>query len=128
MSKKGKLAPLEEGLLLSGRAIDNQIARDMQRSPAEREEHGVQKWQPHEDKVEKVTSFLLNAFQDEALDLDGFVVLSQAWVKALYLIMDDLGYGGLGKIRSSYAISAMEKIRDDVHRALSTIGPDKNLN
>lgn len=128
MSKKGKLPPLEEGLILAARAIDNQVARDMQRTPAEREELGVQKWKPYEDRVEKVTGFLLNAFQEREIDLDGFIVLAQAWSKALYLLMDDLGPEGLGKLRAQYCLSAMEAIGGDAHRARSALGAEKNLN
>jgi len=42
--KKPKAPPLEQGLLTAMKAIDNQIAREMQRSPAEREAPGMQKW------------------------------------------------------------------------------------
>lgn len=128
MSKKGKLPPLEEGLLLSARAIDNQVAREMQRSPAEVERHGVQKWKPYSDRVEKAATFLLNAVESEEIGLDGFIVLAQAWSKALYLLIDDLGPDGLGQIRSSYCRAAMEAISDDASRALGALGSERNLN
>lgn len=109
---------LEEGLLQAMKAIDNQIARSMQRTPEQREIHGVQKWEPYDTRVENIAAFVLNELGAESITLDGMIVLAQAFTKSLRLICDDLGVEGLGAVRSSYCLNAMEKIELDAHRAV----------
>ncbi len=113
-----QLPPLEQGLLTAMRALDNQIARAMQRSPSEREAHGVQKWEPIATRVENVCAFVLNSLGDEDVTLDSLLVLSQAMAKSLALVVDDLGLEGLGEIRSGYVSSALESIAEDASRTL----------
>lgn len=116
-----KLPPLESGLLEALRALDNQIAREMQRTPAEREEHGVQKWEPFQKRVESATAFLLNCLGDDAIKLDSVIILAQAFPKALLFIAQDLGEPGLGEIRASYLRKAMEQIIRDGENALGEL-------
>lgn len=118
------LGKLEEGLLQAMRAIDNQVARAMQRTPAERDVHGVQKWEPYESRVEQVAAFVLNALGDDAVSLDSMVVLAQAYTKALRLAIEDLGMDGLGKMRSAYCLDAMDKIGNDANKSLSELKTD----
>ena len=92
-----KLPMMEAGLQQCMRAIDNQIARELQRSPAEREQHGVQKWEPFQERTERLVTFLLNQLGDETVGLDALLVLSQATSKALTLLTEDMGEDGLGK-------------------------------
>lgn len=121
MSKKEKLPPLEEGLLTALQAIDNQIAREVgSRSPAEREEHGVQKWEPLVTRVERICGFILDKFGENELDLDGIVVLSQALTKTLQLLYEELGEEGLGKVRFNYCTTALEEIEKSASRGLRT--------
>lgn len=130
MSEKraSKLPPLEEGLLQAMQALDKQVSREMQRTPAERESKGVQKWEPFERRIEGVSSFILNALGDESVALDSLIILSQSLTKALYLITEDLGREGLGEVRSSYCRAAMEGVRQDAGRALDLLkgGPEIN--
>lgn len=108
---------LEEGLLQAMKAIDNQIARSMQRTPAKREVHGVQKWEPYDTRVENIAAFVLNELGAESITLDAMIVLAQAFTKSLRLICDDLGVEGLGAVRTSYCLKALENIELDAHRA-----------
>ncbi|MCB0345894.1 MAG: hypothetical protein KDD66_12315 [Bdellovibrionales bacterium] len=124
--QKEKREPLEEGLLKALQALDRQIAREMQRTPAEREEFGVQKWQPYQKRIELVCALLLNEFGDGNVSLDGFIVLSQALVKSLQLLIEDLGEEGLGSVRSDYCRWALENIQQDCFRGalpLHAAGP-----
>ncbi len=104
--------PLEVGLRQALQAIDNQIAREMQRSPAERELQGVLKWEPFESRVERVSAYLLSIFGED-IQLDSLIVLAQALVKALSLVVEDCGAEGLGEVRCRYIERAAEALVRD---------------
>lgn len=123
-SNNGKL---EEGLAQALKAIDNQIARAMQRSPAQRELHGVQKWEPYAERVEKIATFLLQEVGDGSIELDSLLVCAQAFAKALQLLCSDLGEEGLGKIRSAYCLDAMEKITRDAQVVIDSLSNGQML-
>lgn len=125
---KAKLPPLEGGLLTALKAIDNQVARAMQRSPEEKEEQGVQKWEPYNTRVENITALLLNALGDGDIELDGLLVLSQATSKTLNMLVGDLGEAGLGKMRSSYCREALKNIGDDISRAVDELQDTRSIN
>ncbi len=113
---------LEEGLLQAMRAVDNQVARAMQRTPAERDVHGVQKWEPYETRVEHIAAFILNELGSETITLDAMIVLAQSFTKALRLVTHDLGGEGLGSMRAAYCLDAMEKIERDAQRVMQELG------
>ena len=121
---KPKVPPLEAGLLQAMKALDNQIARQMQRSPAEREELGVQKWEPIGERIEEVVSLVLEKLGSEEVALDGLLVLSQAMSKALYLLVEELGEEGLGELRGGYCRKACELILRDAERAMEVLVPE----
>lgn len=104
--------PLKIGLRQALQAIDNQIAREMQRSPAEREVHGVLKWEPFEARVERVSAYLLSIFGED-IQLDSLIVLSQALVKTLALVVEDCGREGLGDVRARYIERAADGLEHD---------------
>ena len=104
--------PLELGLRQALQALDNQIAREMQRSPADRETHGVLKWEPIESRIERVSAYLLSIFGEE-IQLDSLMVLAQALVKTLALVVEDCGAEGLGEVRSRYIERAAEAVIRD---------------
>jgi len=114
----------EEGLLQAMKAIDNQVARALQRSPAERETQGVQKWEPYESRVENVTAFILNSLGDGAVAFDSLIVLAQAFTKSLRFAAEDLGTEGLGEMRTAYCQDAMDKIERDASKTLEEIRSD----
>lgn len=120
-----QVGKFEEGLLQAMKAIDNQVARALQRTPAEREALGVQKWEPYESRVEHTAAFILNELGDAAVSLDSILVLSQAFTKALRLAAEELGAEGLGSMRTAYCIDAMEKIDRDAGRALSELRTER---
>jgi hypothetical protein len=120
-----KYGKLEEGLLQALKAIDNQIARSMQRSPSEREAQGVMKWEPYSNRVEGITAFLLEEFGDNSINLDSLVVSAQAFVKALQLVCDDLGQEGLGKLRTEYCLDAMRKISRDADKVIDGLSDQR---
>jgi hypothetical protein len=126
--KQEKRSLLEENLVKVLSAIDTQIAREMQRTPAQREEHGVQKWEPYQKRVELIVSRVLNSLGDQEVTLDGVLVFAQAMSKTLLLAVEDLGADGLGKIRSSYCEAAMQNIAQDVSRGLQMLRQGGELN
>ena len=117
---------LEQGLLGAMKAIDNQIARAMQRTPSERDVHGVQKWEPYNTRIENVTAFLLESMADNEVSLDSLLVLAQAFPKALHLIVNDLGREGLGAVRTSYCGEAVKHIERDAQGVLTALA-DQHL-
>jgi hypothetical protein len=112
--------PLEIGLRQALQALDNQIAREMQRSPSERESRGVLKWEPIESRVERVSAYLLSLFGEE-IQLDSLMVLSQALVKTLSLVVEDCGAEGLGEVRSRYIERIAEAIVRDATAMRSSV-------
>lgn len=116
-SKKGKPAPLEAGVLQACQALDNQIARRMQRDPKQKAEHGVQKWEPLQERVEHVASLLVESFGEEEIQLDSLLILTQAFTKALYILTSELGEDGLGEMRSRYCEEAFSNLLRDIERA-----------
>lgn len=119
--------PLEAGLLRALSAIDNQVAREMQRSPEELEKHGVQKWEPYNKRVELITSLLLNSLGDNSIKLDSILVLSKALSKTLSYAVSDLGPSGLGKVRTSYCLDAADEIARDLREIEGRLR-DRSLN
>ncbi len=111
-----RLTPLEEGILKTMQALDNQIARATERSPSQREVHGVQKWQPIEERVERTCAFVLDLLGDDQVKLDSLLVLAQSYTKALSLLVEELGPEGLGELRARYSLSAGERISRDARR------------
>lgn len=126
--KTAPRAPFEEALIKALCAIDNQVAREMQRSPAELDKHGVQKWPAYQKRIEQIVSTVLNALGDGEVNLDGVLVLAQALTKTLLLAAEDLGRPGLGKVRSQYCETAFKAIGDDVARGADIFKPEQNLN
>jgi len=129
MDKKSEIPPLEAGLLTAMRAIDNQIARTMQRTPEELSKHGVQKWEPYQKRIESIASFVLDSIGTRQVDLDSLLVLSQAFTKALTLLVNDLEEKGLGHIRSEYCGAAFASILKDAQRGIESVSslPENNL-
>ena len=128
MSSGTKRGKLEDGLITALRAIDNQVAREMQRSPADRELHGVQKWQPFEKRVESISLLLLDAIADQEINLDSLLVMSQALSKALSLLTQDLGVSGLGTVRTEYCLQAANAISRDAFKITDTLKSRSELN
>ena len=115
-------------LIRAMRAIDNQIAREMQRSPAELEQHGVQKWEPIEKRAELTVSAVLDSLGGNEIELESVLVLSQALAKVILLVTEDLGSDGLGKVRSEYTREAIRKIARDMQRAGENLQAEQTLN
>ena len=127
--KNEKLPPLEEGLLQAMQAIDKQVEREVgRRTPEETEEHGVQKWEPHDRRIERVCSYALSLLGDNEVQLDSIVVLAQAMVKALQVVADDLGPEGLGKVRCAYLQSALEKVGRYAYLGEQALNPGGRIN
>lgn len=126
--KQNKRPLLEEGLLLAMNALDNQVAREMQRSPKDVESQGVQKWEPLEKRIELVTAFILDSLGDQEAQLDSVLILSQAFSKALQLLTEDLGEQGLGKIRSAYCLSAFKNIQSNCFRGEQVLRGSSEVN
>ena len=124
---EGRLPPMESGILTAMAAIDKQIRREMQRSPAEREAQGVQKWEPFQKRIELITSFVMNSLGEGDVQLDSLLVLSQAMTKALELIAAELGAEELGEVRAAYVAKAFEVIAESARRGLQAVGPESEL-
>jgi hypothetical protein len=119
--------PLEEGLLRAMRALDMQIAREMQRTPAEEEELGVLKWEPYQKRIENVASFVMNSLGDQEVGLDSLLVLTQALSKSLQFVVADLGADGLGKVRTAYCQQALENISRDAREGSQLLKDARSL-
>lgn len=122
-----KLTPLDEGLLRALRAIDTQVAREMQRTPAELEKLGVQKWEPFNKRIENIAAFLIDNISEQNVQLDSLLVLSQALVKVLKIFSEDLGEDGLGKMRSAYVRWALENLSRDAYEGQRALGVEGQL-
>lgn len=127
MSKKVKESPLEKGLGMMMKAIDNQVAREMQRSPSERDEAGVRKWGPHSKRIERLAAELVGGLGEEKFQLDALLVLSQASAKALQIFVEELGEEGLGEVRSDYCQVALEAIGECSRRGLVEFEDNEEL-
>lgn len=125
--KVKKVERLEEYLVGAMRAVDNQIARMLQRSPEEVEASGVQKWEPYQRKVEQLSKIMLDAFGDQSVQLDSILVFSQAFLKSLKIIVEDLDREGLGNIRTQYCRSALDNIEFDARSAISQLKGENHL-
>ncbi len=125
--KKEVRSKLEAGLITAMQALDNQIARSVERTPEQREEHGVQKWEPMAQRVEQICVLLINALGDEEIRLDSVVVLAQALSKALFMIVDDLEGVDLGQVRTAYCLDALENILNDAERAKKLLKGEAEL-
>jgi hypothetical protein len=130
MSQKAESkSPLEEGLITALQGIDKQILREVStRSPSGREEHGVQKWEPIEKRVEYMSSFILNELGEQTVGLDGILVMAQAFAKTLQLVAEDLGEEGLGELRSSYIKAAFEQLERSAFRGTQALSSESTLN
>ena len=122
-----KVESLQDHVLASLHALDAQIARAMQRTPKEREEHGVEKWKPIQERVEKVTEIVLQGFADERCKLDGILVLSEAMVKSLRMLIEELEKEGLGEVRSHYCEVIFSNIEREVRTVKELLTADKYL-
>ncbi len=119
MSDELRLSPVEEGLLAALRALDKQIERELvSRDPNELETFGVTRWEPFRKRMERVATATLQAFGDDDIRLDSLLVMSQALVKVVGLITDELGVEGLGTMRTAYCAEACNAIAEDASRAL----------
>ncbi|RIL06941.1 MAG: hypothetical protein DCC75_10400, partial [Proteobacteria bacterium] len=100
---------------------DNQIAREMQRDPSKLAAKGVTRWEPFSKRIELIAAFALEKLGNNDVDLDSIIVLAQSYVKALALLVEDLGQGGLGKMRTGYCLDAMERIAADAERGIGLL-------
>lgn len=116
--KREHRGKLEENLIGAMRALENQIARHMQRTPAEREEKGVQKWEPYQLKIEETAGIILDSVNEGSIGLDSLLVIVQGTLKALKITLEDLGRENLGDLRSRYCETALEQIETDARLTL----------
>jgi hypothetical protein len=117
-----------EALTRAMRTIGRQIAREMQRFPAEQEVHGVQKWAPIQKRVERAIGIILDEVGDQTVEIESLVVLTRAFTSAIRMIVEDLGVEGLGKVRSEYVCDAMERAQEDARRTISRFLGDTMMN
>ena len=122
-----KLSVLEESLVRALQAIDNQIAREMQRAPEKLEVHGVQKWEPYQSRIEGIAAFLIDQINGGEIQLDSLIVMSQAVVKGMEIVLSDLGEDGLGKVRANYCRAAMEFIATTAESAKQQLGVRREI-
>jgi len=127
--KTEKQTPLEEGLIAAMQGIDKQILREVStRSPAEKEEHGVQKWEPIEKRVEYLSGFVLNELGEGTVGIDSLLVMSQAFALALQMVAEDLGEEGLGEVRTTYLKTAFEQLERSAFRGRQALSSASTLN
>ncbi len=113
---KPKTPILDESLIKALEAIDNQIRRTVDsRTPSDRAVAGVQKWKPYEDRIERLTTLLLDNFGTN-VGLDSILVLSQVMIKSLTIVTEDLGEDGLGKLKSTYVRDTINNLEIELER------------
>ena len=117
MNDSKNLPPLEASILRALQAIDSQIDREMQRTPADRETHGVQKWAPMSTRIERIVTFALDQFSQDEVKIESLLVMAQALTKAVRFAVEELGEDGLGKMRSDYCRRTVDEIGQDAHKA-----------
>ncbi|NBW39866.1 hypothetical protein EBR25_02565 [bacterium] len=99
--QKGSMT-LEQALSRVLETLDAQVAREMQRTPAEREQRGVLKSEAHKKRSEKVSSHILEGISQGEFGLDGALILAEAIPRCLRILAEELGEDDLGKVRSTY--------------------------
>lgn len=122
---------LELALMRVVQLLDTQVAREMQRAPVEREQSGVQKWEPYRRRGERISSLLLEGITEGELELDGLLILSEAIPRCLRILAEELGEDGLGKVRSSYVRELFVNLEREVHLGQTALGrrdSDSQLN
>ena len=119
---------VEQGFFQALIALDNQVAREMQRDPAKVAEQGVQKWEPIEKRVEAITELLLDGIDQGKIQLDSILIASQAFAHALTMLCDELGNDGLGELRSEYCRAAFEKILRHAEQGGRGLRAQRDLN
>ena len=124
--KPQKLPLLDESLIRALELIDSQIARAMERTPAEREVSGVQKWKPFEERIERLSGLLLDNF-GERVQLDSVVVLSQVMVKVLSILCQEMGSDGLGDVRGQYVQEALKLLEIEIERSIAVFKEEKGI-
>ncbi|MGA1192174.1 MAG: hypothetical protein ACO3XO_07830 [Bdellovibrionota bacterium] len=113
---------LEAALMRVVQLLDTQVAREMQRTPIEREQRGVQKWEPYRSRGERISSLLLEGITEGELQLDGLLILSEAIPRCLRILAEELGEDGLGKIRSSYVKEVFVNLEREIHLGQRALG------
>lgn len=126
MAKEEKLPLLDESLIRALELIDSQIARAMERTPEQRDVGGVQKWKPLEERVERISTLLLDYYGDR-IQLDSVVVMSQVLVKVLGIVCQEMGQEGLGEVRSIYVQDALKKLEIEIQRSLGVFKQEQGL-
>jgi len=122
---------LEAALMRVVQLLDTQVAREMQRAPIEREQSGVQKWEPYRRRAERISSLLLEGITERKIELDSLLILSEAIPRCLRILAEELGEDGLGKMRSSYVrevFLSLEREIDLGQRALGRRDGESQLN
>jgi hypothetical protein len=128
MSKGKKQLSMNDHLTRFLELIDSQIAREMQRTPAERSLHGVQKWQPIATRVERVASHVIEEFSAGNVKLDSLIVAMESFARILRILVEELGEGGIGKVRAGYCRESFKNIDRDIILALEALGGKRELN
>lgn len=122
MAPKNIKLSLEEALTRYLAQLDTQVAREMQRSPSEREDFGVQKWEPYRKRVERVASILVEQFGKEAIHLDSLLISAEAFSTVLRILAEEIGEKGFGSVRSSYIREVFKSIERDIELSKSSLG------
>ena len=126
--KEPKEEPMIEGLGQMLQAIERQIAREMQRSPEEKERLGVQKWEPFLKRIEKIAAAAVEKLGNQEVGLDSLIVASQAMTTALQLVVEELGREGLGELRTGYCLWASDNLDRSILRMRQTLSEGSHLN
>ena len=123
-----KEEPLSEGLKRALQALDHQVSRDVNtRGPEEVAEKHFEKWEAIDERIERVSSEVLQWVGENEIRLDSMLIMSQALVKALSLAVMELEREGLGKTQTAYCVAAFESMTEDVRRALATLHDEATL-
>jgi hypothetical protein len=132
MSRKNKLEAkkisYDEALLRALACLQSQLERELQRNPAERDVLGVSKWEPITKRIEDTAGLLLDGFAEERVFIEPLLILSHALVKAINVIVQELGPEGLGKVRTDYILKVFNLVSTECNLIIERLKSEVALN
>ena len=129
MAKRKAPKTMQDHIVRFMQLLDSQVARDLQRRPEEREQHGAfDKNKPISDRVEILVGHFLEQFGSGDIKLDSLLISAESFTTALRIIVEELGKDGLGKKRSEYVENFLSSAQRDYLLTKEILQVSKVLN
>ena len=109
-------------------SLEKQIARAANRkTELEVAESGFGKENIHSDKIERITGSIITSFEDNEIGLDSVLVLTQALLKSLRFISEDLNNEDLGEVRTELINTTINAVDRDLQLLKKSRNQEKYL-